>query len=94
MIIRWVIQDIGAAYQRKLSGINDGGHRVLKGNTVQSDVVGAMITCMVDNTQDATRLEGCCDLAQKTLRRGRIRIVNVMEVERRQGEINTAGSHV
>ena len=77
MIIRWVIQDIGAAYQRKLSGFNDGGHRVLKGNTVQSDVVGAMITCMVDNTQDATRLESCCYLAQETLCCHRVGIVPV-----------------
>lgn len=67
MVIRWVIQNFAAAYQRKLSGINDGGHRVLKGNAVQSGVIGTMITCKVNNTQDATRLESCCDLAQKTL---------------------------
>ena len=69
MIIRWVFQDIGDAYQRKLSGINDGGHSVLKGNAVQSDVVGAMITCMVDNTQDATRLESCCLAAKDCVTR-------------------------
>jgi hypothetical protein len=63
MVIRWVIQDIGAAYQRKLSRINNGGYSVLKGNTVQSGIVRTIITRMVDETQGATRLESCCDLA-------------------------------
>tara|TARA_B100001059_G_scaffold210751_1_gene224619 strand:+ start:275 stop:580 length:306 start_codon:yes stop_codon:yes gene_type:complete len=71
-VIRWVVQDIGATYQRKLSGINDGGHRVLKGNAVQSGIVGTMITRMVDDTQDATRLESCYDLTQKILGCGRL----------------------
>ena len=72
MVIRWVIQDIGAAYQRKLSGINNGGHRVLKSNAMQSGIVGTMITRMVDETQGATRLESYCDLAKKTLGCGRM----------------------